>query len=189
MEYAVLGWPPDGPTLRLDHERFAYAGKFVMSATGKAVARDGDALVGAVAVSPDRTDADVLRLRYVTVRRDRQGEGIGPRLLRFVSDRASDRDYAERLIAVNNPFAYVAAYRAGFAFTGEETGVAELVLADARGGDRSSARYREGLAAFAARDLPESATAVVQRARESGLPDVVSSPARTAHGPELRDED
>ncbi|MUV90296.1 GNAT family N-acetyltransferase, partial [Halapricum sp. CBA1109] len=48
MEYALLGWADDGPTLRLDHERFAYAGKFVMSATGKAVARaDGDVLAAA----------------------------------------------------------------------------------------------------------------------------------------------
>ena len=39
MEYVLLGWPPDGPTLRLDHRRFAYAGKFVMSTTGKAVVR------------------------------------------------------------------------------------------------------------------------------------------------------
>ena len=175
MECAVLGWPPDGPTLRLDHERFAYAGKFVMSATGTAVARAGDEIVGAVAFSPDRTDEAVLRLRYVTVRRDRQGEGIGPRLLRFVADRARDRDFANCLIAVNNPAAYEAAYRAGFAFTGEETGVAELVLADACGTERSPERYREGLDVFAARELPEAAAAVVDRAPDAGLPDVVES--------------
>ena len=41
MEYVVLGWPSDGPTLRLDYRQFAYAGKFVMSNTGKAVAYEG----------------------------------------------------------------------------------------------------------------------------------------------------
>ncbi|ERH03826.1 MAG: hypothetical protein J07HR59_00951, partial [Halorubrum sp. J07HR59] len=37
MEFTVLGWPPEAPTLRLDFRTFAYAGKFVMSTTGKAV--------------------------------------------------------------------------------------------------------------------------------------------------------
>jgi len=127
MECILLGWPPDGPTLSLDHERFAYAGKFVMSATGKAVARE-DGTVGAVAFSADRTDETCLRLRYVTVRDDRRGEGIGPRLLRFVSERAREHGYESVRIAVNNPFAYEACSRAGFAFTGQETGLAELVL-------------------------------------------------------------
>jgi len=175
MEFELLGWPPDGPTLDLDHERFAYAGKFVMGATGKAVARAGGDLVGAVAFSADRTDADTLRLRYVTVRRDRQGEGIGPRLLRFVADRADGRGYDRAVIAVNNPAAYVAAYRAGFGYTGERTGMAELVLAE--DAPRTGDRYRAGLEAFLERDLPEASRAIVKDRQSGGIPEAVDSPA------------
>jgi len=177
MEFAVLGWPPDGPTLDLDHERFAYAGKFVMSDTGKAIARADGSRLAAVAFSPDRTDADCLRLRYVTVRSDRRGEGIGPRLLRFAADRAADRGFEDVAIAVNNPHAYEAAYRAGFVYTGEPTGVAELVLVDAIEEAPSAAVYRDGLAAFATRDLPEAVEAFVMRTRQSGPPAPVTSDA------------
>jgi GNAT superfamily N-acetyltransferase len=174
MEFVVLGWPPDGPTLDLDHERFAYAGKFVMSSTGKAVARAGTELVGAVAFSPDRTDADTLRLRYVTVRRDSQGAGIGSRLLRFVADRASEGRYARSVIAVNNPAAYVAAYRAGFAYTAEQTGMAELVLADDVA--RTQSRYRAGLDAVLERDLPAETRTLAEEKRAGGLPEPVTTP-------------
>ncbi|PSP48205.1 GNAT family N-acetyltransferase, partial [Halobacteriales archaeon QH_7_69_31] len=170
MERRVLGWPPDGPTLRLDHRRFSYAGKFVMTTTGKAVLRDpsagsdreyDDAVVAAVAFDADRTDPDTLWLRYVTVCDDRRGEGLGPRLCAFVVERAADRGYDRARIAVNNPFAYEALYRAGFGFTGRETGLAELVLerpTDAPAG-RPAAAYREGLDRFRERDLPEAAAA------------------------------
>ncbi len=182
MEFAVLGWPPDGPTLRLDYRRFAYAGKFVMSNTGKAVARDdadpppvadrrpppdgdtADDVVAAVAFNEDRTDADAIWIRYVTVRADRRGEGVGPRLAAFAADRAAARGYDRVRIAVNNPFAYHALYRAGFAFTGEETGIAELVLerpSDRPSPSRDDAEtYRAGLDVYRARDYdpddPES---------------------------------
>ena len=178
MEYALLGWPEDGPTLRLDHEVFSYAGKFVMSNTGKAVVREArpeegvrsgergeerpaggkggddwgeydDDIVAAVAFNEDRSDGAAW-LRYVTVRRDRRGEGIGARLSRFASDRLLDAGYDEVRIAVNNVFAYEALHKAGFGFTGRETGIAELVLA--RPGDRSRETYRRGLDVFRARD-------------------------------------
>ncbi|EMA39871.1 GCN5-like N-acetyltransferase [Halobiforma nitratireducens JCM 10879] len=184
LEYEVLGWPPDGPKLRLDHERFSYAGKFVMTNTGKAVARDGDEavdaevvetrtgsdrdwlelddVVAAIAFNEDRTDAATLWLRYVTVARDRRGEGIGPQLCSLVRDRALERGYDRLRIAVNNPFAYEALYRAGFGYTGETTGIAELVLeyprpTDERGSDTETngavERYQNGLAEFRDRDL------------------------------------
>jgi GNAT superfamily N-acetyltransferase len=175
MEFAVLGWPSDGPTLDLDHQRFAYAGKFVVGDTGKAIARSGGSVVGAAAFSADRTDAHTLRIRYITIRRDRQGEGIGPRLLRFVHERARHRGFEAVLIAVNNPYAYVAAYRAGFAFTGEETGIAETVLE--AGGPRDVERYRDGLLTVAARDLSSDAEAFVERRLESGVPPVVDPPS------------
>jgi GNAT superfamily N-acetyltransferase len=185
MEYAVLGWPADGPTLDLDHERFSYAGKFVMSSTGKAVARatdaagDGDdrAIVAAVAFDEDRTDETTLRLRYVTVRQDRQGAGIGPRLARFVVDRARRRGYETVTIAVNNPFAYHGMYRAGFGFTGEETGLAELVLAtpteDRAGG---TGTYEAGLEVFLARDLRPAQASFVRKHLETGPPEPLPGP-------------
>jgi len=176
MEFEVLGWPPDGPTLELDHREFAYAGKFVMSTTGKAVARDED-VVGVVAFNEDRTDRSCLQLRYVSVRRDRRGEGIGPRLVRFVADRAGDRGYGEVRIAVNNPFAYEACYRAGFVFTGEETGLAELVLAYRSGdvgGTRDPDRYQAGFDRFRERDLSETEASFLADYRGRDPPQTVS---------------
>ncbi|QSW98340.1 GNAT family N-acetyltransferase [Haloterrigena alkaliphila] len=165
MEYDLLGWPPDGPKLRLDHERFSYAGKFVMTNTGKAVSRTDDGeIVAAVAFNEDRTDETTLWLRYVTVARDRRGEGIGPELLRRVRDRALERGYDRLRIAVNNPFAYEALYRTDFGYTGETTGIAELVLEHPApvddGDDRSGEldvreRYQSGLEEFRERDLSD----------------------------------
>jgi GNAT superfamily N-acetyltransferase len=171
----LLGWPTDGPTLRLDYRRFSYAGKFVMSNTGKAVLREDDrtdgefddSVVAAVAFNADRTDPDTLWIRYVTVRDDRRGEGLGPRLCSFVVERAAVRGYERVRIAVNNPFAYEALYRAGFAFTDEETGIAELVLerpTDAPA-ERPTAGYRAGLGRYRQRDLSESERAFLERKR------------------------
>jgi len=175
VEYELLGWPPDGPKLRLDYKRFSYAGKFVMTNTGKAVARDDDGeIIAAVAFNEDRTDADTLWLRYVTVDRDRRGEGIGPQLCRLVRDQAFERDYERLRIAVNNPFAYEALYRAGFAYTGETTGIAELVLEyptpadDTDWGDRE--RYQAGLEEFRDRDLSDDETVFLDARRDSGPP-------------------
>ncbi|UPV99408.1 GNAT family N-acetyltransferase [Halorussus gelatinilyticus] len=178
MEYAVLGWPDDDPTLRLDHRAFSYAGKFVMSNTGKAVVRDEDAeratggedaetptpetdapdrdwveddrIVAAVAFNEDRTDSAAAWLRYVTVRRDRRGAGLGARLCRFAAARLRERGYERVRIAVNNPFAFHALYKAGFGYTGEETGLAELVLVAPS--DRPPEAYRTGLDAYRERE-------------------------------------
>ena len=176
VEYELLGWPADGPTLRLDHERFAYAGKFVMSSTGKAVAREDGEIVAAVAFNEDRTDPATLWLRYVTVRQDRRGDGIGPRLCAFARDRALDRGYDRLRIAVNNPFAYDALHRADFGFTGERTGLAELVLeypAPADGDDR----YRTGLERYADRELTDEEREFLEARLEQGRPEPIESPA------------
>ncbi|WP_227376142.1 GNAT family N-acetyltransferase [Haladaptatus halobius] len=162
MEYAILGWPEDEPTLRLDHEWFSYAGKFVMSNTGKAVVReeqdgadseddDRGRIIAAIAFNEDRTDEETMWLRYVTVSAERRGEGIGPRLAKFTTERIRARNYRRVKIAVNNPFAYQALYRAGFGFTGEETGIAELVLENPS--ERSREAYRAGLDVFREREL------------------------------------
>jgi len=178
MEFAYLGGPGAGATLRLDYRAFAYAGKFVVGAPGKAVLRtpDGspavpewepdeplpptvdrsafdDDVVAAVSFSPDRTDRRCCRLRYVTVHVARRGGGLGPRLIdRTVSRLAAD-GYDRVKIAVNNPFAYAALYKCGFVYTGERTGIAELVLErpaaePAAGSDMGDERYQAGLRAF-----------------------------------------
>lgn len=189
MRFELVGWPEAGPKLALDYRVFSYAGKFVTTNTGKAVALadsrgsdtdpasapphgdelpppataidgavDPDGLVlGAVAFNADRTDDDVWWLRYVTVRADRRGEGIGPRLVSFATERLGERGAKAVRIAVNNPYAYEAAYRAGFAFTGETTGLAELVCvtpAEATSQDR----YQEGLDHYRERDLTPDET-------------------------------
>ncbi|WP_336328701.1 GNAT family N-acetyltransferase [Halovenus sp. HT40] len=175
MEFHSLGSEADGPTLRLDHEEFAYAGKFVMSSTGKTVAREGGTLVGAVAFNEDNTDPETAHLRYVTVREDRRGEGIGPRLLRFTAAELSE-EYETVEIAVNNPMAYEACYRAGFVYTGEQAGIAELRMVY-RPGSRDAQRYRSGFETFRERDLPAEHEAVCDRHEEGDPPDLVDVPA------------
>ena len=161
MEFEILGDPADGPTLDLDHEQFAYAGKFVMSSTGKSVVRDDGTIVGAIAFDEDRSEPDTARLRYVTVRNDRRGEGLGSQLLGFTAEYLVGSGYDRVLIAANNPIAYRACYRAGFEFTGRETGIAELVLRYAPDTVPDPDRYRQGLAVFRGRDLPEQHRAVL----------------------------
>ena len=171
MEFSLLGWPDDGHPLRLDYRQFAYAGKFVMTSTGKAVVGD-DGVVAAAAFDADRTDPETLCIRYVTVRRDRQGDGLGPRLLRFVRERAVERGYDRLTIGANNPFSYQAAYRAGFCFTGAERGLGELTLEWP--GDRRGERYREGLAVFGERELSGAERTFLDEHGEP--PDVVDAP-------------
>jgi len=176
MRFELRGHPPDGPTFDLDHRAFAYAGKFVMSGTGKSVATADGSVVGAVAFSEDRSDPAAVRLRYVTVREDRRGEGIGPRLLRFTAAELR-AEYDRVLIAVNNPIAYQACYRAGFVFTGDETGMAEVLLRYEPDGDRSTGSYAAGFEVFEARELPAPQQAVIDRHRGAEPPPVVDSPA------------
>lgn len=199
MECHLLGWPADGPRLRLDHRRFAYAGKFVTAETGVAVVTDEGAgsppsgegptprteppadrsfadppgpVVAAVAFNDDRTESATVWIRYVTVREDRRGEGLGGRVCAFLADRAHDRGYETVRIAVNNPFSYDALYKAGFAFTGRETGLAELVLARpaAVPAPRDPERYRAGLDVFRGRDLSDEESAFLDRAFRRGPP-------------------
>ena len=105
-----------------------------------------------------------------------RGEGVGARLLRFTAAALADR-YDRVLIAVNNPIAYQSCYRAGFAFTGEETGIAELLLAYDPEGGRSAETYRTGLQTFETRDLPEKQRAVVADHSDGEPPPVVDVPA------------
>jgi GNAT superfamily N-acetyltransferase len=173
MEYKILGYPPDGPTLELDYKEFAYAGKFVMSNTGKSIVGDGDEMLGAIAFNADHDDPQTGHLRYVTVRENRQGEGIGRRLLRYTAELLQDDRYDTVVIAVNNPVAYRACYRAGFIYSGQEAGIAELVLRYDPSGDRDEQQYRAGLSVFEERDLPPDQQAVLEL---TGIPSVVEVP-------------
>jgi len=66
---------------------------------------------------------------------------------------------------VNNTFAYRALYKAGFGYTGETTGIAEVVLE--RPCDRDAERYRAGLDEFRDREgLTESERALLDEASE-----------------------
>ncbi|WP_410767177.1 GNAT family N-acetyltransferase [Haloferax sp. DFSO60] len=200
MEFAVLGWQTDGPRLRLDYRRFTYAGKFITTKTGKAILRDSDAplppltderpppadgpehigeprddVLAAVAFNEDRTDSDTLWIRYITVRRDRRGEGLGPRLLERFADEAADHSYKRLRIATNNPFAYEACHKAGFGFTGRETGIAELVLERpaTRPASVSKEDYQSGLDRYRVRDLGDDERAFLA-AREGAGPPLVA---------------
>ena len=200
MEFALLGWPDDGPTLRLDYRTFSYAGKFVMSTTGKAVARDPDVanddtdpvpstdtpatvdpsvfqddVRAAVAFNEDRTDPGVLWLRYITVHTDYRGDGLAPRLAAFLADRAEERGYRRLRIAVNNPFAYHAMYKAGFAYTGRQTGLAELVLE--RPGERDRPTYQCGLDVFRDRDLSDAERDFLAAKERTDPPAIVDPPS------------
>jgi GNAT superfamily N-acetyltransferase len=184
VRYAVIGGPDDGPTLRLDWRAFSYAGKFVMSNTGKAIAYEGAPVEAREGWPPaaresddfaDRTDDSTAWLRYVTVREDRRGEGVGARLCAFTSDRllgegSGDEDggFDAVRIAVNNAFAYEALHKAGFGFTGEETGLAELVL-ERPCVDRAAA-YQSGLDCYRERDVSDAERAFLDRKRGAAPP-------------------
>ncbi|MFW6383835.1 MAG: GNAT family N-acetyltransferase [Halodesulfurarchaeum sp.] len=172
MAYSVLGFPEDGPTISLDWEQFSYAGKFEMSATGKAVLEDEEVLAAA-AFNADREQPDRAWIRYLTVREDRQGEGLGTRLARLVTGTLLENGYERVRIGVNNPIAYRALYKAGFYFTGRETGIAELILDYP--GPRDPPSYRAGLSRFAERDLPEPHAERVEAWLEDGTPPSVLS--------------
>jgi GNAT superfamily N-acetyltransferase len=211
MEYAFLGWHDghggegdDGPRLRLDYRAFAYAGKFVTSSTGVAVVRDptdpldvdvgadeppqiGDpTVVAAVAFNEDRTDAETLWLRYVTVRTDRRGAELGPRLVAFVCARARERGYERCRIAVNNVFSYEALSKVGFAYTGRETGLAELVLdreLDGSGVDADT--YQRGLEVFRNRDLSAAERAFLASREGADPPERVGAPDEDEDGDDV----
>ncbi len=150
MEFVVKGDASGGPKLTLDHEQFSYAGKFVMTNTGKVVAREEGEVVAAVSFNRDRSDETCVWLRYITVREDRRGDDVGAELAHVTASRLLNTFDRVR-IAVNNPFAYEALYKAGFGYTGEQTGIAELVLE--RPIDRSREMYLDGYNAFDEREL------------------------------------
>jgi GNAT superfamily N-acetyltransferase len=173
MDVVVLGDADGGPSIRLDHEAFAYAGKFVMTNTGKALARERGSVVGAAAFNRDRTDETTGWVRYVTVREEVRGEGIGAALLDRLAARTLEPGdvgaFSRVRIAVNNPFAYEAAYKAGFGYVGERTGLAELILE--RPGADDPAKYRAGMSLFGERSgLTDTEERFVSSRRDADPP-------------------
>jgi GNAT superfamily N-acetyltransferase len=158
-EHELLG---SEATLELDEDRFAYAGKFRVSG-GKAVTRERDEIVAALSFSHDRADSEAVRVRYFAVRVDRRGKGIGSELLDYVAERLLER-YDRVRISVNNPFSYVAARKAGFGWTGDETGIAEILME--RPCETDVERHEEALRIFAERDLSAEEEAYVRRKLE-----------------------
>ena len=170
MNAVLLGWPSDEPKLELDYRRFSYAGKFVMTNTGKALIRENEEIRAVAAFNEDRTDSTTLWIRYITTHVEHRGKGLGTRLLEFVRKCAQERGYDRVRIAVNNPFAYEASYRAGFSYTGRETGLAELVLEAP--GERSKERYQRGFDAFRGRDASDGERSFLDRKRDADPPTV-----------------
>lgn len=172
----MLGRPPDGPQLELPWRSFAYAGKFVMTNTGKAVAMDDETIVAAAAFNEDRTESNTAWIRYVTVHEDRRGDGIGPRLVRSLTEELLDGAYERVKIGVNNPYAYEALYKAGFGFTGDRTGMAELVLVAPPAEHETeqdavrAGRYRQGMRLYLDRDLPAPVAHFAREKLDRGTP-------------------
>ena len=174
MAIRLLGDPDGGPPVLLNHSRFSYAGKFVMSSYGKALFVREVGIQGAIAFNRDRTTSTTVWFRYLTVREGSRGAGIGARLADGAARRLQRAGADEIRIAVNNPFAYYACYKAGFGFTGEETGIAELVLTCP--GDRSRDMYRRGLVAYRDRvGLSEREQAFLDEKFDSGPPEPIET--------------
>lgn len=178
ITYRWLGWADSAPALELPHETFAYAGKFRLPYTGKAVAREQtETLVGAAAFDEDRGVADALRIRYITVRESHRGQRIGPKLAALVISRAQTRGYTRVRVAVNNPAAYEAMYRAGLGYTGERRNLGELVLETEQG--LTDEDYKTGLEEFAERSCPDQHRRIINRGQKRGQPDRVDPPSET----------
>ncbi|ERH03801.1 MAG: hypothetical protein J07HR59_00924, partial [Halorubrum sp. J07HR59] len=97
---------------------------------------------------------------------------LGAKLAAFTADRIEDNGYDTVRIAVNNVFAYEALHKAGFGYTGRETGLAELVLE--RPGPDPSVRYQEGLDVFRERDLSDGEASFLETRRGVAPPERVS---------------
>lgn len=174
MEFEILGWPEDGPALTLDHRVFSYAGKFVMTTTGKAVFREDDTIVAAASFSEDRTDPSTIWLRYLTVHNAHQGAGIGSKLAYSCRTRMEEHGYENVNIAVNNVYAFEAAAKAGFGYTGRTTGIAELVLSTSVPIGKN---YRQALELFDERaTLDDEEREFISSRISRGPPDQLSEP-------------
>ena len=148
----------DAPAVESDDEPAADTETESMASLPEGVAESdfADDIFAAITFSPDRTDPSTLKIRYLTVRDDLRGDGqqLGPRLVAFLTSRAAAAGYDRIAIAVNNAFSYHALYKAGFTYTDQETGLAELVLDRPIGEPAvgSQSGYQRGLDVFRERE-------------------------------------
>jgi len=151
----VRGDLPEGPDAP-DEDDLRGVDSLELLPEGLSRAEFNTDILAAAAFNADRTDAQTLWIRYLTVRGDLRDSDLrlGPRLAAFVTAQALDRGYDRVRIAVNNVFSYQALYRAGFATTGRETGLAELILQrpTAERAEVSTSGYQRGLDRFRGRD-------------------------------------
>jgi len=177
--------PADDPTLVLlgleeatsivlPQEEFAYAGQYRMKRYGKAVlTRRPDrptaaaAIIAALSTDRHRIQENRLVVRTIDVRREARGNGWGPLLLRSVLPAVATAGFETIQINVNNPFAYIAACKAGFGWTGRTTGLAELIMT--RPTDRPSrwsrGRFIAGLSLYRRRRLDTASRGLIARYR------------------------
>jgi GNAT superfamily N-acetyltransferase len=181
VEYALLAGPTGDATLDLDHREVPLAGDFVQP-RGVAVARapergDSDGIVAAAGFDPDRTTPDVVRIRAITVRADRQGEGIGSRLAAFTRAALHAEGWGRVLIGVATPVAYHALHKAGFADPGTTTGLRERVLVHPAPDD--PVPYATGLRWYLDHDPSPAERSFIAERADAGPPDPVPVPADT----------
>ena len=122
-------------SLDLPQEEFAYAGQYRMQRYGKAILTRrperptaAAAIIAALTTDRHRIHHDRMVVRTIDVRRAERGNGWGPLLLRSVAHAYSTAGFDTVQINTNNPFAYIAACKAGFGWTGRTTGLAELIM-------------------------------------------------------------
>ncbi len=164
----------EATSIVLPQEEFAYAGQYRMQRYGKAVlTRRPDlptaaaAIIAALTTDRHRVHHDRLVVRTIDVRRAERGNGWGPLLLRSVLPAVATAGYTTVQINVNNPFAYIAACKAGFGWTGRTTGLAELMMT--RPTDRPSTwsrgRFIAGLSLYRRRRLATASRGLIARYR------------------------
>ena len=170
----VLFGLEQAPALVLPHADFAYAGQYRMRRYGKAVLTrqpsrptQPESIIAAVSTDRHRRHRDRLVVRTVDVRRELRGRGWGPSLLVSLLPVAQRAGYRTIQIHVNNPFAYIAVSKAGFAWAGRSTGLAELVMT--RPTDRpattSRGRFAAGLSMYRRRRPTPAARRAIARYR------------------------
>ncbi len=151
MEFVVMGGLYGGPPVVLEEEKFSYAGKFMMKDTGKIVCKIEDEIVAAASFNFDRNDKKIAWVRYISVRKDKRLKGIGHSLIIYVTEKIIGEFPDCVRVAVNNPIAYNAFYKAGFEYTGDEVGLCELILEYPK--NQTDRMYGKGAKIFECRNI------------------------------------
>lgn len=147
-EFRITSRPGEADDLVLDHETMPYAGKFGRRRPGTAVLCLEGTVVAALAFSPNRRDPGRCMIRYLSVARDHQREGLAGELVASFVDWATGAGYRSARITVLNPFAVGALADAGFGYAGASGPGGGVVMAYPAGADpaidAALARLAEG---------------------------------------------